>query len=98
MVCGTPTTYGPRCERHALEPLEGEARREHDRMRVVVLSEETTCWRCGEPAREDDPLTLDHVVPRAQGGETTRDNCRAAHASCNSSAGATVRGPGREAA
>ena len=62
-----------------------------------VLAEETMCWVYGEPGTPDDPLTLDHVIARALGGETTRANARAAHRSCNSRRGATVRGPGGRA-
>jgi 5-methylcytosine-specific restriction endonuclease McrA len=61
---------------------------QHEQLRERVLAEESRCWLCGEPARPDDPLVADHVVPRAAGGETTRSNLRAAHGSCNSRRGA----------
>jgi 5-methylcytosine-specific restriction endonuclease McrA len=37
-----------------------------------VLSEESVCWWCGEAAHVDDPLEVDHVVPRSKGGVTVR--------------------------
>lgn len=82
LVCGARTS-GSRCPAHRLPPRG----RRHRRVRAQVLAEETTCWICGEPARHDDPLTLDHLVPRAHGGPTTRANARAAHRSCNVSRG-----------
>ena len=60
---------------------------EHQRLAKQVLSEEQACWLCGEPAHPDDPLEVDHVVPRSKGGATVRSNLRAAHASCNRSRG-----------
>ena len=78
---------------HPFQPVNNEARcplhrlpsrgRQHRRVRAQVLAEENTCWICGGEGTEDDPLTLDHVIPRAVGGPTTRENGRAAHASCN---------------
>ena len=65
---------------------------EHQRLAKQVLAEEKTCWICGESARPDDPLEVDHVVPRAEGGATVRSNLRAAHASCNRSRGGRGRG------
>lgn len=56
---------------------------EHQRLAKQVLSEEKACWYCGGLARPDDPLEVDHVVPRSEGGPTVRSNLRAAHASCN---------------
>jgi 5-methylcytosine-specific restriction endonuclease McrA len=41
-----------------------------------------TCQYCGvQPGR--DELTIDHVVPRAQGGQSRWDNCVLACAACN---------------
>ena len=60
--------------------------------RAHVLATEHTCWICGEPARESDPLTADHIVPVSAGGNSTRANLRAAHRSCNSRRGANHAG------
>jgi 5-methylcytosine-specific restriction endonuclease McrA len=65
---------------------------EHQRLAKQVLSEEKACWLCGHLARPNDPLEVDHVVPRSKGGATVRSNLRAAHASCNRSRGGGGRG------
>ena len=63
---------------------------EHQRLAKQVLSEEKACWICGHLARPNDPLEVDHVVPRSKGGATVRSNLRAAHASCNRGRGQGV--------
>jgi 5-methylcytosine-specific restriction enzyme A len=92
--CGIPSS-GSRCPRHQRDheqrrgtPAERGLGADHRRIREQVLREERVCWLCLEPARPGDPLTADHVVPRAQGGTNTRQNMRAAHRSCNSRRGA----------
>src|SRR2546429_8939832 len=65
---------------------------EHQRLAKQVLSEEKACWLCGHLARPNDPLEVDHVVPRSKGGATVRSNLRAAHASCNRSRGGRGQG------
>jgi 5-methylcytosine-specific restriction endonuclease McrA len=50
--------------------------------RAVLLRDRETCQYCGaQPGRAH--LTIDHVVPRAQGGLTAWENVVAACASCN---------------
>jgi 5-methylcytosine-specific restriction protein A len=61
---------------------------DHQLLRRQVLSEEFVCWICGKPAQRGDPLTADHLVSRARGGDNMRSNYRAAHLSCNSRRGA----------
>ena len=63
---------------------------EYQRARRELLAAATACAICGLPPTHDDPLTADHVVPRAHGGGAA-GNLRAAHRSCNSRRGATVR-------
>jgi HNH endonuclease len=46
------------------------ATREH------VLREEDRCWLCYQPGDERDPLEVEHVVPKAQGGTDDRSNLR----------------------
>lgn len=83
------------CSRHGLHPRGQRCPRcpakggthTHRLVRAQVLAEETLCWLCGEEGTEEDPLTLDHVIARSLGGETTRRNGRAAHGSCNSRRG-----------
>ena len=54
------------------------------------------CPLCGQTIREDGLYDgtyaqLDHIVPHAKGGPTTKQNCQLVHATCNASKGA--RGP-----
>lgn len=51
--------------------------------RNIFKRDRFVCQYCGtQPRRED--LTLDHVVPRAQGGQSTWENCVLACLDCNS--------------
>lgn len=45
------------------------------------------CARCGEALTGPDQATLDHIVPRSTGGQTTRANLTLSHAECNRAAG-----------
>jgi len=64
----------------------------HDRPRMNAVTfsrrnlfkrDHATCQYCGaRPGTEE--LTIDHVVPRAHGGQTTWDNCVLACVACNS--------------
>lgn len=63
------------------------------------------CWRCGVPLlQDDDPeapgqaVTVDRIVPGADGGRYTRDNIRAACAGCNSETGGALGGARAQAA
>lgn len=50
--------------------------------RLVITRDRETCQYCGaQPGRAH--LTLDHVLPRAQGGTTCWENVVAACAACN---------------
>lgn len=57
------------------------------------------CWRCHVPLLQDeDPeapgqgVTVDRIMPGAEGGRYTRDNIRAACAGCNSETGGQLGG------
>ena len=76
---------GTKCPECQAVPRRGWA---HERASRQVRLEEWVCWICGEPAKPGDPLTADHIVPRAKGGEDVRENMHAAHRSCNSRRGA----------
>lgn len=47
------------------------------------------CWRC-EVVLTDETITVDRIVPGAEGGTYRRDNIRPACAPCNSLTGATL--------
>ncbi len=50
--------------------------------RNIFKRDHFTCQYCGvQPGSEE--LTLDHVIPRAQGGESRWDNCVLACLACN---------------
>jgi 5-methylcytosine-specific restriction endonuclease McrA len=50
--------------------------------RNVFKRDHSTCQYCGgRPGNEE--LTIDHVIPRAQGGQTTWENCVLACVACN---------------
>ena len=50
--------------------------------RNIYKRDHYTCQYCGtQPGSEE--LTIDHVVPRAQGGESRWDNCVLACVTCN---------------
>ena len=52
--------------------------------RNIFKRDHYTCQYCGvQPGSEE--LTIDHVVPRAQGGESRWDNCVLACLACNKS-------------
>lgn len=58
-------------------------------LRYQVFATETHCWICGgwvnQSLHHRDPMsrTVDHLKPRAAGGQDTRDNVRLAHRRCN---------------
>jgi 5-methylcytosine-specific restriction endonuclease McrA len=57
-------------------------RRPQVRRTLVLLRDGETCQYCGcRPGRAE--LTLDHIVPRAQGGQTRWENVVAACRPCN---------------
>ena len=50
-------------------------------MKARVFAEETHCYLCGGPGREDDQL--EHVIGPSAGGGNERENLRRAHKACN---------------
>jgi hypothetical protein len=46
----------------------------------IMLRDEDTCQYCGKRSRE---LTLDHVIPRSRGGQSTWENLVACCRACN---------------
>lgn len=41
------------------------------------------CQICGLPITKEEDCTIDHIVPKSQGGRTVRENCQLAHRMCN---------------
>jgi 5-methylcytosine-specific restriction endonuclease McrA len=62
----------------------------YQRARRQLLASATRCHWCGLPARVNDPLTADHLVPLAHGGGI-EGNLVAAHRSCNGARGGGTR-------
>lgn len=75
-----------RCPGHAL-PKRGA---QHRRASNPVVKSATVCWICNLPPTSSDPLTADHIIPRALGGLDITSNYRAAHRSCNSRRGSKL--------
>jgi 5-methylcytosine-specific restriction endonuclease McrA len=54
----------------------------HFSRRTIYKRDKLTCMYCGaQPGSEE--LSIDHVVPRAQGGQTTWENCVLSCVDCN---------------
>jgi len=68
------------CERDLLFDLSCLQKRfARKRFRKQILEEWGSCAYCGR----SKPTTLDHVVPKAKGGTTTKSNLIAACGACN---------------
>ncbi len=50
----------------------------------ILLRDEDTCQYCGRHTRE---LTLDHIIPRSRGGQSTWENLVASCRACNGKKG-----------
>lgn len=50
----------------------------------ILLRDEETCQYCGKHTRD---LTLDHIIPRSRGGQSTWENLVASCRSCNGKKG-----------
>jgi 5-methylcytosine-specific restriction endonuclease McrA len=48
--------------------------------RNILIRDDFKCGYCG---REAQHLTVDHILPRSKGGDTTFENCVAACTTCN---------------
>lgn len=53
-----------------------------NRRRDVIAEHGASCWLCGVEVAPAD-FTLDHVIPRSEGGSHDAENLRAAHLACN---------------
>ena len=52
----------------------------------LLFSQSNICWICGA-AMVYNEATLDHIVPRAYGGNSALDNLTLAHGKCNNARG-----------
>src|SRR5260370_1239524 len=50
----------------------------------ILLRDDETCQYCGKRSRD---LTLDHIIPRSRGGQSTWENLVASCRSCNGKKG-----------
>lgn len=65
---------------------------EYRRVRLWILEHAPMwCVLCMEGPREDDPWTIEHIVPRRLGGGHEWTNLGRAHRSCNSAGGGRSR-------
>src|SRR5437867_12064203 len=91
-LIASPARRCPACER-ARDVARGTTTERglgwsYQRKRERVLARDGyVCWLCGLPGAD----TVDHVIPRARGGDDSDENLRAAHAQCNASRGAGTR-------
>jgi 5-methylcytosine-specific restriction endonuclease McrA len=63
----------------------GGSRRAGELRKHVLHRDHFICWLCGRKGAD----SVDHVVPRSEGGSDQLNKLRAAHLSCNSSRGAS---------
>ena len=48
-----------------------------------LWSKSNKCGICHKSIESIELATLDHIIPRAHGGHTTKDNIQLAHKQCN---------------
>ena len=61
------------------------------RVSAQVIAASKVCHWCGEQPTKDNPMTADHIVPRALGGTNARSNLVGACRRCNSARGGKTR-------
>jgi len=62
-------------------------RDDHPTFVALLLRDGDTCYLCDQSPDIDDPLEIEHVVPKAFGGSDDLSNLRLAHRSCNRTKG-----------
>lgn len=72
-------------QRAAYARKQGAAeRREIKKIRNwLIQTQGMRCAICGLPITKEEDCTVDHIIPKCQGGRTTRGNCQLAHKLCN---------------
>ena len=85
LTCGA-ISNASRCPRHRTTTARGLG---HTHRKASAHIQPTDpCHWCGGYGTADDPITADHLRPRARGGRNTPANYVPAHRSCNSRRGA----------
>jgi 5-methylcytosine-specific restriction protein A len=85
--CGTRTRTTGRCPdcrrayQHAYDQQRGSSSQrgygsEWRKLRAAVIQAQPWCSFCGHTGSRDNPLSVDHIVPRAQGGTDDPSNLR----------------------
>lgn len=54
---------------------------------ALLMRDGATCYLDGQPPDDDDPLEIEHVIPRSAGGTDDMSNLALAHRSCNRTKG-----------
>lgn len=49
----------------------------------ISIGKYPICHLCGKPITKQEDFSLDHLVPKSQGGMTTPSNLKPAHKKCN---------------
>jgi len=77
--------WNSREERHENKLVNGPPKIPDNLKWDVWERDDFTCQHCGVRRH----LSIDHIIPRARGGETTRENCQTLCRHCNSKKGAS---------
>lgn len=56
----------------------------------IAARDGTDCALCGNPIRNIERATLDHIIPRSVGGRDALDNLQLTHYRCNIERGAPI--------
>jgi 5-methylcytosine-specific restriction endonuclease McrA len=84
LECGRPIAIGSRCAGCDNRPPYDGA---WARMAKAQIAADPRCRDCGHTGSIDNPLTADHVVPRARGGRNEPSNLATRCRVCNSAKG-----------
>ena len=87
ITCGDMISSGTRCRACGSTTARG-----YDgawkRISARVIAEEGACRDCGTTGMPGNPLTCDHIIPKARGGGDGRENLCCRCRRCNSRKGA----------
>lgn len=77
LSCGDLTTNASKCDACGSTTARGYGA-SWQRLSAQVIAEEGCCRDCGHRGSRGNPLTCDHIVPKASGGTDDRSNlcCR----------------------